>query len=72
MSKKPSKSNKSPALQLGRAVGMAGCARNGPARPRCPIRRRGTDYLVRFTVPEFTSLCPVNHGQLISPISMIS
>jgi len=45
-------------LQLGRAV-------QWPATPeaaqidRVPNPQRGTDYLVRFTVPEFTSICPV-------------
>ena len=45
-------------LQLGRAV-------EWPATPeaaqidRVPNPQKGTDYLVRFTAPEFTSLCPV-------------
>jgi len=45
-------------LQLGRAV-------EWPRTPeaakldRVPNPQRGSDYLVRFTVPEFTSLCPV-------------
>ena len=38
---------------------------NGRMLPRrqssiaCPIRKPDTDYVVRFTAPEFTSLCPV-------------
>ena len=62
MSNKPRKSSKSasfsPELQLGRAV-------EWPATPdaakldRVPNPQEGTDYVVRFTVPEFTSLCPV-------------
>ncbi len=45
-------------LQLGRAV-------EWPKTPeaakldRVPNPQKGTDYLVRFTAPEFTSLCPV-------------
>ncbi len=44
--------------QLGRGVGL-------PAGPeeavleRIPAPHRGRQYLVRFTQPEFTSLCPV-------------
>jgi 7-cyano-7-deazaguanine reductase len=58
MSKTPSKSLKSKGLQLGRAV-------EWPHTPdeaqldRVPNPQRDTNYLVRFTVPEFTSLCPV-------------
>ena len=36
--------------------------RTAPKRPRstaCPIRKADTNYLVRFTAPEFTSICPV-------------
>src|SRR6201997_5079807 len=45
-------------LQLGRAV-------EWPATPdaaqidRVPNPQKGTDYLVRFAAPEFTSICPV-------------
>ena len=45
-------------LQLGRTVGL-------PASPDAAVLdypanpRPGTPYLVRFAVPEFTSLCPV-------------
>src|SRR5260370_8179187 len=45
-------------LQLGRAV-------EWPRTPdeaqidRVPNPQRDTDYMVRFTAPEFTSLCPV-------------
>jgi len=58
MSKKPGKSLKSPELQLGRAVPW-------PKTPEqaqidgVPNPQAGTDYLVRFAVPEFTSICPV-------------
>ena len=58
MSKKPRKSSKSTGLQLGRAV-------EWPETPdeakldRVPNPHADTDYLVRFTAPEFTSLCPV-------------
>ena len=62
MSRKPAKAAKStslpPGLQLGRAV-------EWPATPEAarldavPNPQKGTDYLVRFTVPEFTSICPV-------------
>src|SRR5258708_2624675 len=58
MSKTPRKSSKSPALQLGRAVAW-------PQTPdeaqldRVPNPQQDTDYVVRFTAPEFTSLCPV-------------
>jgi 7-cyano-7-deazaguanine reductase len=62
MSRKPRKSSRSASvssdLQLGRAV-------EWPTTPdaakldRVPNPQRGTNYLVRFTAPEFTSLCPV-------------
>ncbi len=58
MSKKPRTASKTPALQLGRAVAW-------PASPeaaqldRVPNPQKGTNYLVRFTAPEFTSLCPI-------------
>src|SRR3984893_2300812 len=58
MSKMPRKSSESPGLQLGRAV-------EWPHTPdeaqidRVPNPQRDTDYVVRFTAPEFTSLCPV-------------
>jgi len=62
MSKKPAKAAKSTSLpsslQLGRAV-------EWPATPEAakldavPNPQKGADYLVRFTVPEFTSICPV-------------
>ena len=54
MTKKPVQSP----LQLGRAV-------EWPKTPEeakldaVPNPQAGTDYLVRFTVPEFTSICPV-------------
>jgi 7-cyano-7-deazaguanine reductase len=54
----PNKRKSPPSLQLGRAV-------EWPRRPeeakldRVPNPQKDTDYLVRFTAPEFTSLCPV-------------
>ena len=57
--RKASKSTSSPSgLQLGRAV-------EWPATPdaakldRVPNPQKDTNYVVRFTAPEFTSLCPV-------------
>jgi 7-cyano-7-deazaguanine reductase len=58
MSTKPRKLPKSPELQLGRAV-------EWPDTPdkaqldRVPNPQADTNYLVRFTAPEFTSICPV-------------
>ena len=58
MSKTPSRSSKSKGLQLGRAV-------EWPQTPdqarldRVPNPQKDTNYVVRFTAPEFTSLCPV-------------
>ena len=33
--------------------------RRTPSSTACQIRRKDTNYVVRFTAPEFTSLCPV-------------
>ena len=62
MSRTPRKSSKlvsdSSGLQLGRAV-------EWPTSPgvakldRVPNPQKDTNYVVRFTAPEFTSLCPV-------------
>ncbi|MEH2468662.1 7-cyano-7-deazaguanine reductase [Nitrobacteraceae bacterium AZCC 2161] len=62
MSKTPRKSSKSAPkssnLQLGRAV-------EWPTSPddaqidRVPNPQKDTNYVVRFTAPEFTSLCPI-------------
>src|ERR1700704_5319499 len=58
MSKTPNKSSKSKGLQLGRAV-------EWPRTPeeakldRVPNPQSDTNYVVRFTAPEFTSLCPI-------------
>jgi 7-cyano-7-deazaguanine reductase len=58
MPKTSSKSSKSKVLQLGRAV-------EWPHSPdqaqidRVPNPQADTNYVVRFTAPEFTSLCPV-------------
>ncbi len=55
--------------------GLTHSARAGsPTSPETAVMERvpngnaGTDYVVRFTAPEFTSLCPMT-GQPISPIS---
>src|SRR5436853_6660719 len=58
MSKKPNKMAKSSALQLGRAVEWPKTP-NEAQIDRVPNPQSDTDYLVRFTAPEFTSLCPV-------------
>jgi 7-cyano-7-deazaguanine reductase len=58
MSKTPNRSSKSKELQLGRSV-------EWPHSPdeaqidRVPNPQKDTNYVVRFTAPEFTSLCPV-------------
>ena len=58
MPKTPNKSSGPKGLQLGRAV-------EWPATPdaaqidRVPNPQKDTNYVVRFTAPEFTSLCPV-------------
>ena len=50
--------NENHTLQLGKSVAL-------PASPdqavldRVPNPHKGTDYLARFTFPEFTSICPV-------------
>src|SRR5438067_10634277 len=58
MSKKPNKMAKSSALQLGRAVEWPKTP-NEAQIDRVPNPQSDTDYLVRFTAPEFTSICPV-------------
>src|SRR6202045_3097735 len=58
MSKTPAKSSRSKVLQLGRAV-------EWPHTPDeaqidgVPNPQRDTNFVVRFTVPEFTSICPI-------------
>jgi 7-cyano-7-deazaguanine reductase len=58
MAKRTRTTTQQRALQLGRSVDM-------PASPedavldRVPNPHRDTDYLVRFTAPEFTTLCPI-------------
>ena len=66
MSKNPGKPSKSDGLQLGRAV-------EWPKTPdeakldRVPNPQKDTNYVVRFTAPEFTSLCPVTgHSEVNS------
>ena len=46
------------ASQLGRAVAVAH-APGQATLDRVPNPQKDTNFLVRFTVPEFTSLCPV-------------
>ena len=45
-------------LQLGRAVDWPDSP-DKAVLDRVPNPQSGTDYLVRFTAPEFTSICPV-------------
>jgi 7-cyano-7-deazaguanine reductase len=58
MSKKPGKSPKLSGLQLGRAVEWPR-APDQAQLDRVPNPQKDTNYVVRFTAPEFTSLCPV-------------
>src|SRR6202000_1990259 len=55
MSKSPKKNT---GLQLGRAVEWPDSPEKAKL-DRVPNPQKGTNYLVRFTAPEFTSLCPV-------------
>ena len=59
MSKSPRKSPEiiRPAARPRR--GMARQPGKGARSTACPIRKAAPTYLVRFTAPEFTSLCPV-------------
>src|SRR6202045_677206 len=62
MSSKPRKSSKSApessGLQLGRAVEWPHTPDDARLE-RVPNPQTDTKYVVRFTAPEFTSLCPV-------------
>ena len=58
MSKTPSKPGKFSGLQLGRAVEWPDTPEKAKL-DRVANPQAGTQYLVRFTAPEFTSLCPV-------------
>jgi 7-cyano-7-deazaguanine reductase len=62
MSRKPHKSSmsasKSKGLQLGRAVAWP-TAPDEAMLDRVPNPQKDTNYAVRFTAPEFTSLCPI-------------
>ena len=58
MSKTPSKSGKFAGLQLGRAVEWPDTPQKAKL-DRVPNPQAGTQYLVRFIAPEFTSLCPI-------------
>ena len=48
-----------PLTQLGATRAAARLARRGGARAACANPHPGATYLVRFTCPEFTSLCPI-------------
>jgi 7-cyano-7-deazaguanine reductase len=58
MSKTPAKSSKPKVLQLGRAVEWPHTPEEAQI-DRVPNPQGDTNYVVRFTAPEFTSLCPV-------------
>jgi 7-cyano-7-deazaguanine reductase len=62
MSRKPRQSPmsapKSTGLQLGRAVAWP-TSPDEATLDRVPNPQKDTNYVVRFTAPEFTSLCPV-------------
>ena len=58
MSKRPNKPQKSSGLQLGRAVEWPDSPEKAKL-DRVPNPQADTNYLVRFTAPEFTSICPV-------------
>ena len=58
MSKMPRKAPKSSGLQLGRAVEWPDSPEKAKL-DRVPNPQADTNYVVRFTAPEFTSLCPV-------------
>ena len=45
-------------LQLGRDVGLPSSP-DAAVLDRVPNPHRDTDYVVRFTAPEFTTLCPI-------------
>jgi 7-cyano-7-deazaguanine reductase len=47
-----------PTLQLGRPVSLPASPRDAQI-DRVPNPHRDTDYVVRFTAPEFTTLCPI-------------
>jgi len=46
-------------LQLGRPTTLPASSAEAQL-DRVPNPHRGTDYLVRFTAPEFTTLCPIS------------
>ena len=58
MSRKPGKAPKSAAPSARPAVAVPGTPEEAEL-DRVPNPHTGTNYLVRFTAPEFTSLCPV-------------
>ena len=58
MSRKPNKTAKSPELQLGRAVEWPHTPQEAQI-DHVPNPQADTDYIARFTAPEFTSVCPV-------------
>ena len=54
----PRKPSPSRPLQLGRAVAWPKTPEEA-VLDRVPNPQKGTDYVVRFTAPEFSSLCPM-------------
>src|SRR5437588_10898961 len=58
MSRAPRTPPESPGLQLGRAVEWPDSPEKAKL-DRVPNPQADTNYVVRFTAPEFTSLCPV-------------
>ncbi len=58
MAKKSSQKSLPASLQLGRAVEWPDSPEKAKL-DRVPNPQAGTNYLVRFTAPEFTSICPV-------------
>ena len=58
MARKPSTSSRPPRLQLGHAVKWPDSPQTARL-DRVPNPQKDTNYVARFTAPEFTSLCPV-------------
>ena len=58
MARKPPTSSKPSRLQLGHAVKWP-TSPDAAKLDRVPNPQKDTNYVARFTVPEFTSLCPV-------------
>ena len=58
MSRSPRHPPKTAGLQLGQEVAWP-TSPDAARLDRVPNPQAGTDYVARFTIPEFTSLCPV-------------